>query len=51
MTVSLADGGFGLGTAWGEQLALQMLADAGFASVNVAHVEGDWINNYYIATN
>jgi SAM-dependent methyltransferase len=51
MTVSLADGGVGLGTAWGEQLALQMLADAGFASVNVAQVDGDWFNNYYIATN
>jgi SAM-dependent methyltransferase len=51
MTVSLAEGGMGLGAAWGEQLALQMLADAGFSSVDVAHVEGDWFNNYYIATN
>jgi SAM-dependent methyltransferase len=50
MTVSLADRGMGLGAAWGEQLALQMLADAGFTSVDVAHVEGDWFNNYYIAT-
>ncbi|MGO9962456.1 MAG: class I SAM-dependent methyltransferase [Acidimicrobiales bacterium] len=50
MTVSLAEGGMGLGAAWGEQLALQMLAGAGFASVEVAHVEGDWFNNYYIAT-
>ena len=51
MTVSLAEGGMGLGAAWGEQLALQMLADAGFASVDVAHVDGDWFNSYYIATN
>ena len=50
MTVSLADGGMGLGTMWGEQKARQMLADAGFTSVDLRHVEGDIINNYYIAT-
>ena len=33
-----------------ERLALQMLDDAGFSSVNVAHVEGDIIDDYYIAT-
>jgi SAM-dependent methyltransferase len=35
MTVSLAHGGAGLGTAWGEQLARQMLAEAGFTWVEV----------------
>jgi SAM-dependent methyltransferase len=50
MTVSLAEGGMGLGAMWGEQLALQMLAEAGFTSVEVAHVEGDIVNNYYVAT-
>jgi SAM-dependent methyltransferase len=50
MTVSLAAGGMGLGTMWGEQKTRQMLADAGFASVEVARVEGDVFNNYYIAT-
>ena len=30
MTVSLEQGGVGLGTAWGEQSARRMLADAGF---------------------
>ena len=50
MTVSLADGGMGLGTAWGEQRALQMLSDAGFTSVDVAHVDGDIANTYFIAT-
>ena len=50
MTVSLADGGMGLGTMWGEQQARQMLADAGFTSVDLRHVEGDILNNYYIAT-
>jgi len=28
MTVSLADGGTGLGTMWGEQTARQMLGEA-----------------------
>ena len=50
MTVSLALDGDGLGTAWGEQLALSMLAEAGFADVQVARVPGDFLNNYYIAT-
>jgi 2-polyprenyl-3-methyl-5-hydroxy-6-metoxy-1,4-benzoquinol methylase len=49
MTVSLAQGGEGLGTVWGEQLALQMLADAGFADVEVKKVPGDILNNYYLA--
>jgi ubiquinone/menaquinone biosynthesis C-methylase UbiE len=49
MTVSLAQRGMGLGAMWGEQKARQMLADAGFTSVDVMHVEGDIFNNYYIA--
>lgn len=49
MTVSLALGGAGLGAVWGEQRALEMLADAGFDDVSVELVEGDIINNYYIA--
>lgn len=35
MPVSLAVGGKGLGTVWGEQLARKMLAEAGFGSVRV----------------
>lgn len=50
MTVSLALGGDGLGTCWGEQLALQMLRDAGFARAEVHKVEGDIMNNYYVAS-
>jgi 2-polyprenyl-3-methyl-5-hydroxy-6-metoxy-1,4-benzoquinol methylase len=50
MTVSLADGGMGLGAMWGEQKAREMLADAGFASIQTAHVDGDIINTYFIAT-
>jgi 2-polyprenyl-3-methyl-5-hydroxy-6-metoxy-1,4-benzoquinol methylase len=50
MTVSLADGGMGLGAMWGEQKAREMLADAGFTSIQTAHVDGDIINTYFIAT-
>lgn len=49
MTVSLALDGAGLGTAWGTQLAVTMLGDAGFDDVRVAEIESDPINNYYIA--
>jgi hypothetical protein len=48
MTVSLANKGMGLGTAWGEQLAKQMLREAGFGKVIVRQVDGDILNNYYI---
>lgn len=48
-SVSLADGGPGLGTMWGEQKACQMLADAGFADVSIERMEGDPFNNYYLA--
>ena len=49
MTVSLAQGGAGLGTMWGQEKALEMLSAAGFAAVDVKRVEGDLMNNYYIA--
>lgn len=49
MTVSLALEGDGLGTMWGEEKAEQMLADAGFKSVEVKKLEHDFINYYYIA--
>jgi ubiquinone/menaquinone biosynthesis C-methylase UbiE len=49
MTVSLALDGKGLGTVWGQELTLSMLADAGFGRVDVKRVEGDILNNYYIA--
>jgi SAM-dependent methyltransferase len=51
MTVSLAvPGGLGLGTAWGTQLALEMLGDAGFANVDLRRIEGDFVNAYYVCT-
>ncbi|MGH8895773.1 MAG: class I SAM-dependent methyltransferase [Egibacteraceae bacterium] len=49
MSVSLGLGGMGLGTMWGEQKALEMLADAGFGEVDVRRVEGDVFNNFYVA--
>lgn len=49
MTVSLALDGAGLGTVWGRELALQMLAAAGFTHVDIRTVEGDIVNAYYIA--
>lgn len=48
MSVSLGLGGDGLGTVWGRELASQMLADAGFAQVDVNEVEHDPFNYYYV---
>jgi len=48
MTVSLAQGGEGLGTAWGEELAVRMLGEAGFNDVRVEQSDHDILNNYYI---
>ena len=48
MTVSLAQGGAGLGTMWGEELALSMLNKAGFEQVAVNHLEHDFQNNFYV---
>lgn len=49
MTVSLAQNGAGLGAAWGEELALQMLGEAGFKNVQTHKLPHDIINTYYIA--
>ena len=49
MSVSLANGGPGLGTMWGEQAALELLGAAGFSDVEVKRVETDILNNYYVA--
>jgi Zn-dependent membrane protease YugP len=34
---------------WGEQAALSLLDQAGFADVEVKRVETDFLNNYYVA--
>jgi 2-polyprenyl-3-methyl-5-hydroxy-6-metoxy-1,4-benzoquinol methylase len=49
MTVSLALGGEGLGTMWGEQKARELFDEAGFKDIDVKQVDGDILNNYYIA--
>ncbi len=49
MSVSLAQDGAGLGTVWGEELAQEMLGDAGFRHVEVKRLDHDIINNYYLA--
>ena len=49
MTVSLAQGGAGLGAAWGEQLASRMLREAGFDRVDLHRLEHDIMNVFYVA--
>jgi len=50
MSVSLANGGPGLGAAWGKEVALRMLREAGFEQVRVETLPHDFLNYYYIAT-
>ena len=50
MSVSLANGGPGLGAVWGRQKALEMLDEAGFDNVRVEQLDHDFQNFYYIAT-
>jgi SAM-dependent methyltransferase len=47
MTVSLAHDGAGLGTVWGEQVALRMLSEAGFTDVEVTDAP-DPMNSIYV---
>jgi ubiquinone/menaquinone biosynthesis C-methylase UbiE len=49
MTVSLAQGGMGVGAMWGEQMTKEFLANAGFASVKRYTLDHDIQNYYYIA--
>jgi hypothetical protein len=48
MTVSLAEGGAGLGTGWGEQVAVALLSDAGFGPVEVHDAPGDPRNSIFV---
>ncbi len=50
MTVSLAHGGAGLGTVWGERLARQMLADAGFGDVATHEAPDDPLDTIFVTT-
>lgn len=48
MTVSLAQGGAGLGAMWGRERALQHFRDAGFSEVEVHTLDHDPQNAYYV---
>jgi 2-polyprenyl-3-methyl-5-hydroxy-6-metoxy-1,4-benzoquinol methylase len=50
MTVSLAQGGAGLGAAWGKELALEMMREAGFDDIAVNTLEHDIMNYFYVCT-
>lgn len=48
MTVSLAQGGLGLGTMWGREKAIEMLNEVGFSNIEIKNFEHDFQNDYYI---
>lgn len=50
MTVSLAQGGAGLGAAWGVETAERMLEAAGFVVERVERLEHDAMNVYFVAS-
>lgn len=48
MTVSLAQGGDGLGTMWGREKATALLDEAGFKQIRIHQLEHDFQNDYYV---
>ncbi|MDQ4080828.1 MAG: methyltransferase domain-containing protein [Gemmatimonadota bacterium] len=50
MTVSLAQGGEGLGAMWGEHKTREYLERAGFRSVTTHRLKHDIQNNWYVVT-
>jgi hypothetical protein len=48
MTVSLAQGGNGLGAMWGKEMAVQYFQEAGFGSVQIHELAHDIYNYYYV---
>ncbi len=50
MTVSLAQGGEGVGAMWGETMTREYLERAGFSSVQVNRLSHDIQNNWYVVT-
>ena len=48
MTVSLAQGGEGLGAMWGEEKARQYLQEAGFRAIKTNRLPHDIQNNWYV---
>ena len=49
MTVSLAQGGAGLGTVWGRETAVRMLEEAGLVDVDVKEIRTDPFNYFYVS--
>jgi len=47
-SVSLSQGGEGLGACWGREKARELLGEAGFSDVGVHRVEGDILNDYFV---
>jgi hypothetical protein len=50
MTVSLAQGGEGLGAMWGEEKTREYLQKAGFRAVTTHRLAHDLQNNWYVVT-
>jgi hypothetical protein len=50
MSVSLGQGGAGLGTMWGEEQALRLLRDAGFEAIEQKRLPHDFMNVYFICS-
>jgi 2-polyprenyl-3-methyl-5-hydroxy-6-metoxy-1,4-benzoquinol methylase len=48
MTVSLAQGGEGLGTMWGEEKTREYVQRAGFRSIETHQLAHDFANNWYV---
>lgn len=48
MSVSLAQGGAGLGAMWGREKAQQLLQQAGFEDIQIYQLEHDIQNDYYV---
>ncbi|SMO84971.1 Methyltransferase domain-containing protein [Fodinibius sediminis] len=50
MSVSLAQGGAGLGAMWGREKARELLTKAGFDDISIHRLDHDIQNDYYIMT-
>ena len=48
MTVSLAQGGEGLGAMWGEEKTREYLHSAGFRSIETHQLPHDFQSNWYV---
>ncbi len=49
MTVSLEQGGEGLGAMWGTEKAQEMLGETGFTKIKLNQLDQDFLNCYFVA--